>query len=83
MGILKRSEVIRIISEIRNTNKENVILYNENEYNLCQLLHREEKALYIQYWWKNYLDKKYMKGFQEDIFSSEDFLEWFCWGCGT
>ncbi len=81
MGILKRCETIEILSEIRNINKEDVVLYNENEYELTELLNRDEKALIIQHWWKNKLDDIYMEGFHEEDFP-QDLTEWICWGCG-
>ena len=81
MGILKRCEIIEIISEIRNINKEDVVLYNENEYNFFELLNREKTSVFIQHWWKNKLDEKYMEGFQENTFP-QDLTEWFCRGCG-
>ena len=80
MGILKKSEIIFIISKIRNVNKRDVILYNENEYELSELLNRDEKALIIQHWWKNKLDDIYMKGFEDDF--PQDLSEWICHGCG-
>ena len=81
MGILKRSETIEILSRIRNIKKENVILYNEDEFELYELLLRDENALIIQHWWKNKLDEIYMEGFDEDEFP-QDLTEWLCWGCG-
>ena len=80
MGILDKYQTIEIISEMRNIDKSDVILYNEDKYSLCKLIIREEKAIIIQNWWKNKLDKIYMQGFQESY--PIDLTQWFCWGCG-
>ena len=48
MGILDKYQTIEIISEMRNIDKSDVILYNENKYSLCNLIIREEKAIIIQ-----------------------------------
>ena len=42
MGILNKYQTIEIISEMRNIDKSDVILYYENKYSLCKLIIREE-----------------------------------------
>lgn len=70
MGILKRCEIIEIISEIRNINQENVVLYNENEYDLPELLKREKTSIFIQKWLKNKINN-----------IPQNLDKWICWGC--
>ena len=61
MGILKRCEIIEFFSDIININNEDVVLYNEKGFDLSELLNREKTSVFIQYWWKNKLDEKYME----------------------
>jgi hypothetical protein len=57
-----------------------LFLYNENKYELSELIDREEKAVFIQNWWKNKLDEIYMEGFNEEEYP-QDLTEWICGIC--